>query len=91
MGSARLYAEGTSNRSDDGCKKLEYLNDSIPFDFHCFTRINGLIIIHTDLTDHTDFFNFVTQITQMTQIFCCLAETLFFAGEELSVGSVRSV
>ena len=54
MGYARLHAEGTCNRSDDSGKKLEDLNDGIPFDFH-FTQNLIVNIGHTDLIDHTDF------------------------------------
>ena len=50
MGGAALDGDGTCNRSDDSGKKLEDLNDGIPFDFH-FTQ--NLIVSkgHTDLID----------------------------------------
>ena len=34
MGSAALDGEGAGNRCDDGSKKLEDLDDSVPTDFH---------------------------------------------------------
>ena len=67
MGGAALDGDGTCNRSDDSGKKLEDLNDGIPFDFH-FTQNLIVNIGHTDLIDHTDFFNYVTQISQISQI-----------------------
>ena len=54
MGWAALDGNGASNRSDDSGKKLEDLNDGIPFDFH-FTQNLIVNIGHTDLIDHTDF------------------------------------